>query len=104
MGIETAFENYPSEKLLSGLAFLQFLPYLGDLLDINLNFKRNDLTTLAIGGDKLRKLDSEVSQAKALCADILVTSNRPPATISNDLAVSCRWVPLVNYRCLPYRQ
>ena len=40
------------------------LDYLSELMDINLYIKRDDLTDLALGGDKPRKLEYEIAQAK----------------------------------------
>jgi D-cysteine desulfhydrase len=73
MNIEAALQKYPKEKLLSGPTPLHFLPHLSAYLDVNVYLKRDDLTTLALGGDKPRKLEYEIAQAKAQGADILVT-------------------------------
>ena len=73
MNIETALQKYPKEKLMSGPTPLQFLPHLSMHLNVNVFIKRDDLTTLALGGDKPRKLEYEIAQAKAQGADILVT-------------------------------
>ncbi len=73
MNIETALQKYPKEVLLSEPTPLQFLPHLSRHLGINLFIKRDDLTPLALGGDKPRKLEYEVAQAQAQGADVLVT-------------------------------
>lgn len=73
MQIETALKKYPKESLLNGPTPLQHLPHLSKQLDINVYLKREDLTPLALGGDKPRKLEYEIAQAKAAGADILVT-------------------------------
>jgi len=73
ISIEAALEKYPKEKLMRGPTPLHFLPHLSAYLDVNVYMKRDDLTTLALGGDKPRKLEYEIAQAKANGADILVT-------------------------------
>ena len=73
MDIETALQQYPKEKLMDGPTPLQFLPHLSQHLDVNVYIKRDDLTPLTLGGDKPRKLEYEIAQAKAQGADILVT-------------------------------
>ena len=73
MYIADALQKYPQEKLMDGPTPLQFLPHLSHHLDVNVYLKRDDLTTLALGGDKPRKLAYELAQAKAKDADVLVT-------------------------------
>lgn len=73
MSIETALEKYPKETLIDGPTPLQHLPHLSERLDVNVYLKREDLTPLALGGDKPRKLEYEIAQAKAKGADVLVT-------------------------------
>jgi 1-aminocyclopropane-1-carboxylate deaminase/D-cysteine desulfhydrase-like pyridoxal-dependent ACC family enzyme len=52
---------------------LQFLPHLSKRLAVQVYIKRDDLTDLALGGDKARKLEYEIAQARAGGADVLVT-------------------------------
>lgn len=73
MDIETALEGYSKVELLDGPTPLHFLPHLSHHLDVNVFIKRDDLTSLALGGDKPRKLEYEIAKAKAERADILVT-------------------------------
>jgi D-cysteine desulfhydrase family pyridoxal phosphate-dependent enzyme len=73
MSIEQALESYPRETLTSTPTPLQFLPNLSDRLDLKVYIKRDDLTDLALGGDKPRKLEYEIAQARAQGADTLVT-------------------------------
>ena len=73
MNIASALDTYPKENLLDGPTPLQFLPHLSKKLDVNIYLKREDLTPLALGGDKPRKLEYEIAQAKTAGADILVT-------------------------------
>lgn len=73
MQIEEILVQYPREKLLHRPTPLQYLPRLSQQLNVNVYIKRDDLTDLALGGDKPRKLEYEIAQAKANGADILVT-------------------------------
>ncbi len=52
---------------------VQPLPRLSDELGVKLSVKRDDLTGLAFGGNKTRKLDLLVAQARRQGADTLVT-------------------------------
>lgn len=60
-------------KLFPFRVALQALPQLRARLGLNLSIKRDDLTDLAFGGDKPRKLEYEIAQAQARGADTLVT-------------------------------
>jgi len=73
MSIEEALKKYPKEDLTRTPTPLQFLPHLSEELGLNFYLKRDDLTDLALGGDKPRKLEYEIAQAKAKGADYLVT-------------------------------
>lgn len=73
MKIEEALKKYPKERLVDRTTPLNFLPHLSKQLDVNIYMKRDDLTDLALGGDKPRKLEYEIAQAKAAGADTLVT-------------------------------
>ena len=73
MRIEDALQQYPKENLTRVPTPLQFLPHLSEDLGVNFYLKRDDLTDLALGGDKPRKLEYEIAQAKAKGADYLVT-------------------------------
>lgn len=73
MNLESALNKYPKVKLLDGPTPLQYLPHLSKKLDVNVYLKREDLTPLALGGDKPRKLEYEIAQAQAAGADVLVT-------------------------------
>ena len=55
MKIEEALAQYPKEDLTRTPTPLQFLPHLSKDLDLNFYLKRDDLTDLALGGDKPRK-------------------------------------------------
>lgn len=71
--IAKALEKYPRVSLVTRPTPLQYLEHASKILNVNLYIKRDDLTDLALGGDKPRKLEYEIAQAQANGADILVT-------------------------------
>jgi D-cysteine desulfhydrase family pyridoxal phosphate-dependent enzyme len=71
--IEEALMRYPRISLARTPTPLHPLPHLSKRLGLNVFMKRDDLTDLALGGDKPRKLEYEIAQAQAEGADILVT-------------------------------
>jgi len=71
--IAEALKQYPRETLTRRPTPLDYLPHLSKEFGFELFLKRDDLTDLALGGDKPRKLEYEIAQAKAKGADILVT-------------------------------
>ena len=73
MKIEEALKQYPKENLTRTPTPLHFLPHLSEDLGLNFYLKRDDLTDLALGGDKPRKLEYEIAQAIKKGADYLVT-------------------------------
>ncbi len=72
-GIEHALARYPREILTRTPTPLDRLPHAGAQLGLDLHLKRDDLTDLALGGDKPRKLEYEVAGALATGATVLVT-------------------------------
>ncbi len=71
--IAEALSQYPRETFTRRPTPLDYLPHLSKQLDIEFYLKRDDLTDLALGGDKPRKLEYEIAQARANGADYLVT-------------------------------
>jgi len=74
--LDTALAAYPRATLLEGPTPIQKLSRLSQLPDMNgcnLYVKRDDLTGLGGGGNKLRKLEFLLGQALAEGADTLVT-------------------------------
>lgn len=71
--LEAALESYPRISLTRLPTPLQSLASLSARLGPHLFIKRDDLTDLALGGDKPRKLEYEVARAQAQGADTLVT-------------------------------
>ena len=54
MQLEDALRRYPKENLARTPTPLQFLPHLSEQLRVRVYIKRDDLTDLAMGGDKAR--------------------------------------------------
>ncbi len=71
--IEEVLAKYPRETLTRTPTPLDYLPYLSEKMNVEMYIKRDDLTDLALGGDKPRKLEYEIAQARANGADTLVT-------------------------------
>jgi D-cysteine desulfhydrase len=71
--IDEALARYPREPLTRTPTPLDHLHHVGPRLGLDLYLKRDDLTDLALGGDKPRKLEYELAQAKAAGATVLVT-------------------------------
>ncbi len=73
MQLKKLIAKYPKETLLDGPTPLQHLTHLSQKLNTNVYLKREDLTHLTLGGDKPRKLEYEIAQARLNGADTLVT-------------------------------
>jgi D-cysteine desulfhydrase len=73
LALAAQLEQYPRVPLLTSPTPLQHLDHLSQKLGVNFYLKRDDLTDLALGGDKPRKLEYEIAQAQAAGADFLVT-------------------------------
>ena len=71
--LEQALARYPRETLTRTPTPLHHLSHAGARLGLDLYLKRDDLTDLALGGDKPRKLEYEVARARAEGATVLVT-------------------------------
>ena len=71
--IERALARYPRETFTRTPTPLDKLSRAGGELELSLYLKRDDLTDLALGGDKPRKLEYEVANARAEGATVLVT-------------------------------
>ena len=71
--IAQALARHPRQDLIRTPTPLVRLPHLSERLNLDLFIKREDLTDLALGGDKPRKLEYETAKAVAEDATILVT-------------------------------
>ena len=67
------FNQIPRIEITHAPTPLEFAPRLSAELGYNLHIKRDDCTGLAVGGNKTRKLEYLLADAKALGADTLVT-------------------------------
>jgi D-cysteine desulfhydrase len=73
MDLATRLERFPREHLAVTPTPLDELARLSARLGPRVLLKRDDLTGLALGGDKPRKLEYELAQARLAGADVLVT-------------------------------
>ncbi|MEM7346425.1 MAG: D-cysteine desulfhydrase family protein [Chloroflexota bacterium] len=71
--IKQSLHRYPRETLTRTPTPLDYLPHLSERLNLNIYIKRDDLTDLTLGGDKPRKLEYEIAQARRQGATTLVT-------------------------------
>lgn len=92
----TNLTNYPRLELLGAPTPLDYLPRLSDFLRRDIFIKRDDLTPLALGGNKLRKLEFLVADALREGADTLVTAGaiqsnhvRQTAAVAAKLGLNC---------------
>lgn len=76
-GVKTSLalelERFPRENLVGPPTPLQHLRHLSDRLGVHVHMKRDDLTALALGGDKPRKLEYELRRARDSGATTIVT-------------------------------
>ena len=71
--IDDALDRHARVTLTRAPTPLDWLPHAGARLGLDLYLKRDDLTDLALGGDKPRKLEYELARARAAGATVLVT-------------------------------
>ncbi len=71
--LEQALARYPKEHLATFPTPLHHLEHLSAKLGFDVYIKRDDLTDLTLGGDKPRKLEYEIAQARDKGIDTLVT-------------------------------
>ena len=71
--LKANLEFFPRETLTRTPTPLDKLEHLSKHLGMQLWLKRDDLTDLAMGGDKPRKLEYELAQARLQDADVIVT-------------------------------
>jgi len=88
--------NFPRIELLGAPTPLEHLPRLSDHLGRDIFIKRDDVTPVALGGNKLRKLEFLVADALRQGADVLVTAGaiqsnhvRQTAAVAARLGLKC---------------
>lgn len=67
-------DNYPKIELLGAPTPLQFLPRLSSHVGREIYIKRDDVTPLGLGCNKLRKLEYLAAEALREGADVLITA------------------------------
>ncbi|ROR14614.1 D-cysteine desulfhydrase [Erwinia sp. JUb26] len=88
--------NFPRVELLGAPTPLEHLPRLSDYLGRDIFIKRDDVTPVALGGNKLRKLEFLAADALRNGADVLVTAGaiqsnhvRQTAAVAAKMGLKC---------------
>lgn len=88
--------QFPRIELLGAPTPLEYLPRLSDHLGRDIFIKRDDVTPLALGGNKLRKLEFLAADALREGADVLLTAGaiqsnhvRQTAAVAAKLGLKC---------------
>lgn len=96
MDLSLKLADYPRLDLVGAPTPLEFLPRLSDHLGREIYIKRDDVTPLALGGNKLRKLEFLAADALRQGADTLVTAGaiqsnhvRQTAAVAAKLGLHC---------------
>lgn len=71
--LRAVLDTYPTVQLMERPTPLHPLTHLGADLELDFWLKRDDLTSLGLGGDKPRKLEYELARAVQDRADVIVT-------------------------------
>ncbi|WP_161867978.1 D-cysteine desulfhydrase [Pseudomonas yangonensis] len=94
--LTAALTRFPRLQLIPQATALQHLPRLSRHLGRDIWIKRDDLTPLALGGNKARKLEYLAADAQAKGADVLVTAGaiqsnhvRQTAAVAAQLGLDC---------------
>ena len=94
--LTAALTRFPRLQLIPQATALQHLPHLSRHLGRDIWIKRDDLTPLALGGNKARKLEYLAADAQAKGADVLVTAGaiqsnhvRQTAAVAAQLGLNC---------------
>lgn len=88
--------NFPRLELLEAPTPLEYLPRFSDYLEREIYIKRDDMIPVALGGNRLRKLEFLVAEALNGGADTLVTAGaiqshhvRQTAAVAAKLGLNC---------------
>lgn len=94
--LTAALARFPRLQLIPQATALQHMPRLSQHLGRDIWIKRDDLTPLALGGNKARKLEYLAADAQAKGADVLVTAGaiqsnhvRQTAAVAAQLGLGC---------------
>lgn len=89
-------DNYPKIELVGAPTPIEYLPRLSDYAERDIYIKRDDLTPLGLGGNKLRKLEYLAAEALQEGADVLLTAGaiqsnhvRQTAAVAAKLGLKC---------------
>jgi len=88
--LETALAAHPREQLTRLPTPMQRLEGLSERTGLDVWLKRDDLTDLALGGDKPRKLEFEIAAARLAGADTLVTCGSSQSNLARLTAAAAR--------------
>ncbi|HKA10916.1 MAG TPA: D-cysteine desulfhydrase family protein [Candidatus Dormibacteraeota bacterium] len=88
--LETALAAFPRVELTRAETPLQRLNHVSERLDLDVWMKRDDLTDLALGGDKARKLEYELARAVGQGADTLVTCGSSQSNFARLVTAAAR--------------
>lgn len=101
--------RFPRLELIGAPTPLEYLPRLSDYLGREIYIKRDDVTPIAMGGNKLRKLEFLVADALREGADTLITAGaiqsnhvRQTAAVAAKLGLHC--VALLENQSVPPRK
>lgn len=94
--IDRLIARFPRTRLLTWATPVEPLPRLGDRMGIELRVKRDDLTGIAFGGNKVRKLEFYLGQALHEGADTLLITG---AVQSNFVRVAAACAARLGLEC-----
>lgn len=86
--IDDILRRFPTANLTLTPTAIQHLERLSSHLEHNIYVKRDDLTGFCLGGNKVRKLDYLLADAKSKKADTLVTKRA--TNFSRNSSLACR--------------
>lgn len=88
--LQEAIDNKPRLSLAQLPTPLQEAPRLSERLGVHILIKRDDQTGLALGGNKVRKLEFLIADALAKNADSIVTTGGSQSNHARITAAACR--------------
>ncbi len=97
MEVNLSIEHYPRIELLGAPTALNYLPRLSDYMEREIYIKRDDITGMVPGGNKLRKLEYLVADALQQGADVLLTAG---AIQSNHVRQTAAVAAKVGLKCM----
>lgn len=98
--VAAAIAKLPRVRLTELPTRLEQLYNLSDLLGVDIWVKRDDLTGLALGGNKVRELEFHLGDAVAAGADTIVTTGNSQSNHARTTAAACAKLGLECYLVL----